>query len=100
MLEKTNEDHHATLQIIKVAKTWSMSHYESHIHPHTFSEGDLFLVYDQAHDKTRKGKFESMWYGPYVIHRCLGKWAYLLSHTDNRLLKNPHNGLYLKISYA
>ena len=100
MLKQTDEDHRVSLQMIKAAKTRSKSHYDSHIHPRTFNKGDLFLFYDRAHDKAGKGKFESMWYGPYVIHRCLGKWAYLLSHTDNRLLKNPHNGLYLKRFYA
>ena len=68
--------------MIKAAKTWSNSHYDSHVHPCTFSEGDLVLVYDQANDNLGKGKFDSMWYGPYVIHRCLGKGAYILVDSD------------------
>ena len=72
-LEQTIEDLRAALQAIEAAKTWSKAHYDSHVHPRTFSEGDMVLVYDQPNDKLGKGKFESMWYGPYVIHHCLGK---------------------------
>ena len=81
-------------------KTQSMFHYNSHVHPRTFSKGDMVLVYDQPNDKLGKGKFESMWYGPYVIHLCLIKEAYTLIDFDGQLLENPHNGLYLKKFYA
>ena len=100
MLEQTNEDHHASLQMIEVAKSRSKSHYDSHVHPHTFTEGDIVLIYDQSNDKNGKGKLESMWYGPYVIHRCLDKVAYLLTDSHGHLLKIPCNGIYLKIFYA
>ena len=86
--------------MIEAAKTWSKSHYESHVHPCTFSEGDLVLIYNQTNDKLGKGKFDSMWYGPYVIHRCLNKGVYVLADSGSHLLKNPRNGLYLKRLYA
>ena len=73
MLEQTNEDRRAALQIIEAAKARSKSHFDSHVHPRTFSKGDLVLVYDQANDKLGKANFESMWYGSYVIHHWLGK---------------------------
>ena len=60
----------------------------------------MVLVYDQANDKLGKGKFDSMWYGPYVVHHCLRKGAYILVEFEGKLLANPHNGLYLKIFYA
>ena len=99
-LEQTKEDCRAALQAIEVAKTWSKSYYDSCVHPRTFNGGDLVLVYDHDNDKLGKGKFESMWYGPYVIHRCLGKEAYTLIYFDGQLLENPRNGLYLKRFYA
>ena len=86
--------------MIEVAKTWLKSHFDSHFHPRTFSEGDLVLVYDQANDKLGKGKFDSMWYGPYIIHWCLDMRAYIVVDSDGLFLKNPHNGLYLKRLYA
>ena len=100
MLEQTDEDRRISLQMIEAAKARSKSHYDSHVHPHTFSEGDLVLFYDQAHDKTRKGKFKSIWYGPYVIHICLEKGAYLIFYSNDLLLKNPCNGIYLKKLYS
>ena len=99
-LEQTIEDRRATLQAIEAPKTWSKVHYDSHVHPGTFSEGDMVLVYDQPNDKLGKGKFESMWYGPYIIHHCLRKGAYTLINSDEQLLENPCNGLYLKKFYA
>ena len=100
ILEQTDEDHWDTVQMIKAAKTRSDSHYDSHFHPCTFSEGDLILIYYQARDKSGKWKFKSMWYGPYVIHRCLEKGSYLLADSDGHLLNNPCNGLYLKGFYS
>ena len=97
---QTIEDRQASLQAIETTKTWSKAHYDSHVHPCTFSEGDMVLVYDQPNDKLGKGKFKSMWYNPYVLHRCLRKGAYTLIDYDVQLLENPYNGLYLKIFYA
>ena len=99
-LEKTIEDRRAALQAIKATKTRSKIQYDSHVHPRIFSEGDMVLVYDQHNDKLGKGKFESMWYGPYVVHGCLGKGAYTLIDSNGQLLDNPCNGLYLKKFYA
>ena len=70
------------------------------IRSNTFSKGERLLIYDQANDKLGKGKFDSMWYGPYANHRCLEKGAYILADSDGHLLKNPHIGLYLKRLYA
>ena len=57
LLEQTNGDRCATLQGIQADKTWSNSHFDSHVHPRTFSEGNMVLFYDQANDKLGKGKF-------------------------------------------
>ena len=86
--------------MIEPTKIQSKSHYDSHVHSHTFSEGWLVLVYDQVNYKLGKGMSDSMWYGPYVIHQCLNKGAYLLVDSSGHLLKNLHNGLYLKSFYA
>ena len=100
MLEQTNEDHHATLQMIEAAKTRSKSHFDSHVHPRTFSEGDLVLIYDRDNAKLWKGAFDFMWYGPYIVHQCLDKGGYILADSEGHLLKNLRNGLYLKRFYA
>jgi hypothetical protein len=41
--------------------------YDKSIHPRTFPEGELVLVYDQAHDKLGTGKLEPIWHGPYIM---------------------------------
>ena len=52
--------------------------YDKSVQPRAFNKGDLVLTYDQRHDKLGKGKFESMWYGPFVISKVLEKGAYEL----------------------
>ena len=65
-----------------------------------FNEGDLVLIYDQRHDKLGKGKFESMWYGPFIISNFLEKGAYELMDYDGIPFRKPYNGLYLNRYYA
>ena len=73
--------------------------YDKSVQPRVFNEGDLVLTYDQKHDKLWKGKFESMWYGPFIISKVLEKRAYELVDYDRIALGKPRNGLYLKSYY-
>ena len=74
--------------------------YDKSVQPRVFNEGDLVLTYDQRYNKLEKGKFESMWYIPFVISKVLEKGAYELVDYDGIPLGQPHNGLYLKRYYA
>ena len=74
--------------------------YDKSVQPHAFNKGDLVLTCDQRYDKIGKGKFESMWYGPFVISKVLEKWAYEIVEYDGIPLGQPRNGLYLKRYYA
>ena len=74
--------------------------YDKFVQPCVFNEGDLVLTYDQRYDKLGKGKFESMWYGPFVISKVLEKGAYELVDYDGIPLGQPLNGLYLKRYYT
>ena len=74
--------------------------YDNSVQPRAFNEGDLVLTYDQRYDKLGKGKFESMWYGPFIISRVLEKGAYELMDYDGIPLGQPRNGLYLNRYYA
>ena len=74
--------------------------YDKSVEPRVFNEGDLVLTYDQRHDKLGKGKFESMWYGPFIISKVIEKGAYELVDYDGIPFGQPHNGLYLKRYYA
>ena len=56
--------------------------YDKFVQPYVFNEGDLVLTYDHRHDKLGKGKFESMWYNPFVVSKVLEKGAYELVDYD------------------
>ena len=76
------------------------THLDHIVHPHSFVEGDLVLLYDQANDKMGAGKFEPMWHRPYIVKRVLQKGAYELIDYEGNPLDKPWNGLYLKKYYA
>ena len=52
------------------------------MNPYIYLEGDLVLVYDQAHDKLGADKFEPMWHDPYIVKHILSKGAYELVDYD------------------
>ena len=99
MLERASEDYCVALQNLEATKKCTKAQYDRKVHPHTFHEGDLVLVYDQAHDALSHGKFDSLWLGPYIINKNLGKGAYLLEDFEGHPLPNPRNALYLKRYY-
>lgn len=72
-LEQADKDCHITLQCNEAAKKHSKAQYDRQVHPRSFHEGDLILAYDQVLDKLGKGKFESLWQGPFIIKCCLRK---------------------------
>ena len=41
--------------------------YDKSIHPRSFSDSDLVLLWDQAREPLGAGKFNPMWHGPYMI---------------------------------
>ena len=87
------------MQTIEAAKKRTTAQYDRKFQPRTFHEGDLVLVYDQAHDVLGHGKFESLWLGPYIISKDLGKGVYLLEDFEGHPLPNPRKALYLKKYY-
>ena len=71
--------------------------YDKSVQPRVFNEGDLVLTYDHRHGKLGNGKFESMWYGPFVISKVLEKGAYECVDYDEIPFRKPRNGLYLNL---
>ena len=94
------KDHHKTTIANESNKKWTKSQYDRFVCPHVFLEGGLVLVYDQDHNKLGAGKFEPLWYGPYIIKCVLKKGAYELVKLEGIPLLEPHNWLYLKKYYA
>ena len=96
-LDKTRRD--ASL-VNEAHKKPVKAQYDKYVQPLVFNEGDIVLTYDHKHDKLGKGKFESMWYGPFIISKVLEKRAYELMDYDGIPFKQTCNGLYLKRYYA
>ena len=96
-LDETRRD--ATL-VIEAQKKCVKAHYDKHVKPCIFSEGDLVLLYEQDRDMLGAWKFKAMWRGPYIVRWVLEKGAYELVDYDGIPLSEPRNGLYLKKYYA
>jgi hypothetical protein len=99
-LTKLDKTRHDVSLVNETQQKWIKNQYYKSVHPHTFAEGDLVLVYDQAHEKLGTGKLEPLWHGPYIVKRVLHRGAYKLVDYDGISLGETRNGLYFKKYYA
>ena len=95
-LERWDETRRFSAMVIEAYKKLVKAHFDQLVSPRSFVEGDLVLLYNQAHDKMGVGKFQSMWNGPYIVKRVLQNGAYELIDYEDYPLAQPRNGLYLK----
>eukprot|EP00253_Pinus_taeda_P005692 PITA_05692 len=65
-LELLDETHRLASLAIEAQKKRVKTHFDDTVHPHSFVEGDLVLLYDKANDKLGVGKFKPMWHRPVV----------------------------------
>lgn len=62
-----------------------------------FIVGDLVLKWDKPHeDKGKHMKFQSLWIGPFTVHKKLGQCTYHLQSLDGRIDNLHVNGQDLK----
>ena len=99
-LEWLDETCRLAALVIEAQKKRVKAHFDQSVSPRSFVEGDLVLLYDQAHEKLGAGKFQPMWHGPYIVKRVLKNGAYELVDYEGVPLAQPRNGLYLKKYYA
>jgi hypothetical protein len=92
-LEQLNEQHRDVALANKDHKQKVKCQYDRFVRPRIFSEGDLFLVYDQDKDSLGLGKFKPMWFEPFIIKEVLKKGAYRLVDFEENALAEPRNGL-------
>jgi hypothetical protein len=59
-LDSLDKDHRSSLLNNEAAKKQSKATFDRHVNLCSFSEGDLVLAYDIAHDTLDHGKFESL----------------------------------------
>ena len=72
-LERLDETRHLPALVIEAQKKRVKAHFDQTVSPRSFIEGNLVLLYDQAHDKLGVGKFQPMWHGPYIVKCVLQK---------------------------
>ena len=99
-LEQLDEQRRDALVALEVNKRRVKVQYDKSVRPRRFSEGDLVLLWDQPKEPLGVGKFNPMWWGPYVVKHVLEKDAYELVDYEGTALVEPRNGLYLKNYYA
>jgi len=99
-LEWLDETRRLASLAIEVQKKRVKTHFDHNVHPRSFVEGDLVLLYDEANEKLGAGKLKPMWLGPYIVKKVLQKGAYELIEYEGNPLEKPRNGLYLKKYYA
>eukprot|EP00253_Pinus_taeda_P022918 PITA_22918 len=88
-LEQLDETRRLASLAIEAQKKRVKTHFDNTVHPHSFIEGDLVLLYDQAIDKLGAGKLEPMWHEPYIVKRVLQKGAYELIDYEGNPLDKP-----------
>ena len=65
-----------------------------------YKPDDLVLIYDSKLDKQWSGKLETKWKGPFKIHKCLDKGAYVLHNQFGQQLKEVVHADRLKPYYS
>jgi hypothetical protein len=99
-LTKLDKIRHDVILVNEAYQKRIKNQYDKSVHPQTFAEGDLVLVYDQAHEKLGIGKLEPLWHGPYIVKCVLHRGTYELVNYDGISLGEPQNGFYIKKYYA
>jgi len=80
-LERLDETRRLASLAIEAQKKRVKTHFDHTIHPRSFVEGDLVLLYDQVNDKLGAGKLEPMWLGPYIVKRVFCRKGHMSSLT-------------------
>lgn len=62
-----------------------------------FQVGDHVLLWDKRREpKGLHGKFDSLWRGPFTIHRVAGEDSFILAYNNGTPFAQPYNGQNLK----
>ena len=67
--------------------------FDKKIKENTFSFGDIVLRWDaRKEQKGRHGKFDSLWFGPFIVLKFLENNTFILQNLEGEELSNPING--------
>ena len=67
--------------------------FDTKIKENTFSSGDIVLRWDaRKEQKGKHGKFDSLWFGPFIVLKILENNTFILQTLEGEELSNPVNG--------
>jgi hypothetical protein len=78
---------------IKVNKRCFKVQYDNFVYPHSYVEGELVMLYDQAKEPLGADKFKPMWHDPYIVQHVFEKGDYELEYYEGNMLVEPRYGL-------
>jgi hypothetical protein len=86
-----NEESKAYQSKVKVA-------FDKNTKRDSFNAGDLVMRWDvRREDKSKHGKFDNLWFGPFKIAKVLDNNTFLLHNLDDtKIIGRPINGRFLK----
>ena len=81
-------------------KTKVKERFDRKIKESTFSNGDMVLIWDYTKEqKGKHGKFDNIWFGPFIVSKILENNTFVLQTLDGEELSNPVNERFLKHFY-
>ena len=67
--------------------------FDRNIKENTFFNGDMVLRWDaRKEQKGKHGKFDNLWFGPFIVSNILENNNFVLQTLDGEELSNPVNG--------
>ena len=77
------------------------SRFDRNIKENTVSVGDMVLRWVARKEKKGKhGKFDSLWFGPFLVSKVLENNTFILQSLEGEELSSPVNGRFLKHFYS
>ena len=77
------------------------SRFDRNIKENTFSVGDMVLRWDtRKEQKGKHGKFDNLWFGPFLVSKILEKNTFVLQSLEGEELSSLVNGRFLKHYYS
>ena len=74
-------------------KTKVKERFDRKIKENTFSNGDMVLRWDaRKEQKGKRGKFDNLWFGPFIVSKILENNTFVLQTLDGEELSNLVNG--------
>ena len=75
--------------------------FDRKIKENTFFNGYMVLRWDaRKEQKGKHGKFDNLWFGPFIVSKILENNTFILQNLDGEELSNLVNGQFLKHFYS